>query len=143
MNDMNKGLEYDPGRKWIIEVTEEQLYDIINDVEDIHRFLSGQTELYNATSYIKPCANMHELHDKLKELQPLVTPQLSRSASYPWNGGNCPNDAQREKIKRSYAIYRNLRHCIETFRNRDNWNVYQRETLTCGVPLAICYPKTQ
>jgi len=140
---MTTGLKYDPDRKWIIEVTEEQLYDIINDVEDIHRFLAGQTELHNATSYIEPCENMHELKDKLKELQPLVTPELERNASYDWAGFHCPNKGQREKIARGYAIYRNLRHCIEKYRNRDDWNVYQSETLTCGFPLAICYPKTE
>ncbi len=138
---MNPGLEYDPNRKWIIEVTEQQLYDIINDVEDIHRFLAGQMELHNATAYVKPCENMHELRNKLRDLQPLVTPELERGASYDWAGTHCPNDAQRDKIRRSYAEYRDLRHCIEKFRNRDAWNVYQRETLTCGVPLAVCYPK--
>jgi len=140
---MTKGLEYDPNRKWIIEVTEQQLYDIINDVEDIHRFLAGQTELYNATSYIEPCKAMHKLQDKLRELQPLVTPKLERGASYDWAGTHCPNKAQREKIKRGYACYRELRHCIEKYRKHEDWNVYQSETLTCGVPLAVCYPKTE
>ncbi len=140
---MNKIKDYDPNRKWIIEVTERQLYDIIYDVEDITRFLAGQTELYNATSYVEPCEGMHELRDKLNELQPLVTPELSRNASYNWCGSGCPNKGHREKIKRGYAIYRNLRHCIEKFRDCDSWNVYQSETLTCGVPLAVCYPKTE
>lgn len=29
---MTNGLKYDPSRKWIIEVTEQQLYDRIADV---------------------------------------------------------------------------------------------------------------
>lgn len=130
--------EYNPRRIWIIEVTEEQLYDIINDVEDIHRFLAGQTELMNASCYSN---HSDELQERLKELQSLVTPHLTRGMSYGWNGGDCPNEAQREKIKRGYGIYRNLRHCLEKFIGRNNWNVYQSPTLTCGVPLATCYPK--
>ena len=133
--------DYDPDRKWIIEVTEQQLYDIINDVEDIHRFLCGQTYLFNATGYVTPCTKVVDLRDKLEELQSLVTPELEQGVFYNWCGSGCPNEARREKIKRGYAIYRNLYHCIEKFRDRDEWNVYQSETLTCGVPLAICYPK--
>lgn len=138
---MTNGLKYDPSRKWIIEVTEQQLYDIINDVEDIHRFLAGQTELDNAMTYIEPRKNRFELQDKLRNLQPLVTPELDCGSSYDWAGNHCPNEEQREKIKRGYAIFRNLRHCIEKYRKHDDRNVYQYETLTCGVPLAVCYPK--
>lgn len=139
---MINGLKYDPNRKWIIEVTEQQLYDIIDDVEDIHRFLAGQTELHNVTSFIEPW-NMHELQSKLRNLQPLVTPELDRGSSYDWAGTHCPNEGQREKIKQGYAIYRNLRHCIEKYRKSDNFNIYQSKTLTCGVPLAVCYPKEE
>ncbi len=140
---MNKGLEYDPNRKWIIEVTEEQLSDIIEDVEDIHRFLAGQTELHNATAYIRPCKNMHGLRDQLRDLQPLVTPELDRGSSYDWAGTHCPNEGQREKIARGYGIYRHLRHCIEKYRKYNTFSAYQDETLTCGVPLAVCYPKEE
>ena len=133
--------DYDPNRKWIIEVTEQQLCDIINDVEDIHRFLCGQMELFNATSYIDPFKNMHMLRDKLRELQPMVTPNLERGASFDWCGNGCLNKAQKAKIQRGYATYRNLLHCIEKYRNRDEFSIYKDETLTCGMPLAICYPK--
>lgn len=140
---MNTGLKYDPNRRWIIEVTERQLLDIIDDVEDIHRFLSGQMELDNATSCIEPISAAHELRDKLRELQPLVTPELGRNAFYDWAGHGCPNKAQKEKIQRGYATFRNLKHCIEKYRKHDAWNIYQHETLTCGVPLAVCYPKEE
>lgn len=134
-------MKYDPNRKWIIEVTEQQLIDIINDVEDIHRFLAGQTELANTTSYIEDCSDMLECRHKLEILQPLVTPDLTRGASYSWDGGECPYEAQRAKIARGYAEYRNLRYCLEKFRDHDDWNTYKSPTLTCGIPLAICYPK--
>lgn len=142
-NNQRTYAKYDPNRKWIIEVTEEQLYDIINDVEDIHRFLAGQTELWNVTSNIRDFERLHTIRQFLDNLHPLVTPELDRCASYGWDGGGCPDELQRNKIRRGYAIWRNLRHCIEKYRQHDEWNVYQGETLTCGVPLAICYPKTE
>ena len=135
--------EYKPDRKWIIEVNEAQLLDIINCVEDSHRFAAGQTELDNLTSLIEDCDKMFEMRRGLWELQPLMTPGLGRCSYYGWNGGNCPNKFQKDFIQRTYAIYRNLRHCVEKFRDREEWNVYQSETLTCGHPLAICYPKTE
>ncbi len=140
---MTNGLKYDPNRKWIIEVTEQQLFDIINDVEDIHRFLAGQTELYNATAYVESHKNRFELQDKLRDLQPLVTPELPQGASYDRAGTHCPNKEQQEKIARGYGIYRHLLHCIEKYRKYNTYSVYQSETLTCGVPLAVCYPKKE
>lgn len=139
----NENTEYNPDRKWIIEVNERQLFEIIHCVEDIHRFLGGQMGLDYATSYIADSEAMWEMRDKLDELQPLMTPHLERGAFYGWSGGNCPNKHQRQAIGETYAIYRNLRHCIEKYRNSDNWNVYKSETLTCGYPLAICYPKDE
>lgn len=140
---MSYAEKYDPNRKWIIEVTEQQLHDIINDMEDIYRFLAGDTELYNTTSYVEPSANRYELRRQLQELQPSVTPELEPGSNYDWCGSHCPNNNQREKIARNYAIYRNLRHCLECFYDDDNSNVYRYDTLTCGVPLAVCYPKTE
>lgn len=134
-------MDFYPNRKWIIEVNERQLFEIINCVEDIHRFLSGQMSLDWTTSFIQDSKAMRQMREKLDELQPLMTPDLQRCSSYGWSGSGCPNKYQREAIAETYAIYRNLRHCVEKYRARDEWNVYQRETLTCGFPLAICYPK--
>ena len=55
--------------KYQIELNEEQLYLIAHCVEDIHRFMGGQTELSNCTSSLDEC---RELRNKLRELQPLV-----------------------------------------------------------------------
>lgn len=136
-------MNYDPNRKWIIEVTEQQLVDIINCVEDAHRFIAGQMELHYITSYIEDIDNLLQLSDKLKELQPLVTPKLPYGSYYSWDGGECPDTPQRDFIARTYGIYRNLRHCVEKLRNNNDWSVYKSPTLTCGVPLAICYPKPE
>lgn len=136
-------MKYDPNRKWLIEVTEQQLMDIINCVEDAHRFIAGQMELHNITSYIEDVDNILTLTDKLRELQPLVTPKLPYGSSYSWDGGECPDIPQHDFIARTYAIYRNLRHCIEKLRVSNEWNVYKSSTLTCGIPLAVCYPKLE
>lgn len=134
-----KPLEYNPDRKWHIEVTEQQLYDIINGIEDIHRFLCGDTRLFNTTGYAKG-TEIQELRNKLDELHQYITPELERNENYDWCGSHCPNKSQKKAIQRTYAIYRNLRHCIEKYRPQDHYNVYRNETLTCGVPLATCYP---
>jgi hypothetical protein len=80
-------------KKYQIELNEEQLYLIAHCVEDIHRFMSGQTELSNCISCLE---KYEDLRDKLEELQPLITPNLSHNASYGWSGGDCPNKHQRQ-----------------------------------------------
>lgn len=113
-------------KKYQITCTEEQLRLIANAEEDWHRFLGGQTELWNAVSLLE---NYHELREKLEQLQPLVTPHLGRGSSYGWNGGNCPNKHQRKAIAMSYGIYREILHFL-TVRSGHR-NVYSSETLTC------------
>lgn len=138
-----KPLEYDPDRKWFIEVNEKQLYDIIDCVEDIHRFLAGDMGLTHTSCYIEDSKAMHEFQRQMDKLQPFVTPGLFFGERYDWAGSGCPNKPQKEMIQRTYAIYRNLLHCIEKYRQHKGYNVYQSETLSCGVPLAICYPKDE
>lgn len=113
-------------KKYQIICTEEQLRLIANAVEDWHRFLGGQTELWNAVSLLE---NYHELREKLEQLQPLVTPHLGRGASYGWNGSTCPNKHQRKAIAMSYGIYRNILHFFAVKNNHHN--VYSSPTLTC------------
>lgn len=123
-------------KKYQIELNEEQLYLIAHCVEDIHRFMSGQTELSNCT----PCLEKYEdLRDKLEELQPLVTPNLSRNASYGWSGGDCPNKYQRKIIAKTYPIYREIYHFLAV-KNNHGFSVYNSDTLTCpegGEPIKI------
>lgn len=127
-------------KKWRIELTESQLWLIANCVEDCHRFIGGQMDLYNSTSCLK---NYSELSEELGKLQPLVTPLLSRNASYGWNGGSCPDDYQRKFIAETYYLYREIYHqlTIEAAKHRDmGWNVYLSETLTCkesGEPIKV------
>ena len=97
-------------------------------------------ELSNSTACLD---NYHTLSKKLNELQPLVTPQIERGASYGWNGGSCPNYKQRKFLAETYYLYREIYHQI----TRDvakyvdmNWNLYLGDTLTCnetGEPIKV------
>lgn len=119
-------------KKWRIELTEHQLRLMAQCIEDCHRFIGGQMELSNSTA----CLKHHlELSEELSKLQPLVTPELGRGASYGWNGGSCPNEYQRKFLAETYYLYREIYHqlTIEAAKHNDiGWNVYLGETLTCG-----------
>ena len=127
-------------KKWRIELTEHQLRLIANCVEDCHRFIGGQMEPSNSTA----CLEHHlELSEELGKLQPLVTPNLGRGASYGWNGGSCPNYNQRRFLAETYYLYREIYHKItlDVAKYVDmNWNVYLGDTLTCnesGEPIKV------
>ena len=127
-------------KKWRIELTEHQLRLMAQCVEDCHRFIGGQMELSNSTA----CLTHHlDLSKELDKLQPLVTPNLGRGASYGWNGGSCPNYNQRRFLAETYYLYREIYHKItlDVAKYVDmNWNVYLGETLTCnesGEPIKV------
>ena len=118
-------------KKWRIELTEHQLRLIANCVEDCHRFIAGQMELSNSTACLKHCRHLGE---KLATLQPFVTPELERGASYGWNGGSCPDENQRKFIAETYYLYREIYHqlILDMSKNKNMYcNVYLDETLTC------------
>ena len=127
-------------KKWRIELNEHQLRLIANCVEDCHRFIGGQMELSNSTACLK---HYRELSRELDKLQPLVTPELGRGASYGWDGGHCTNKFQRKFIAETYYLYREIYHqlTLETAKHKDMWlNVYLGETLTCsesGEPIKV------
>lgn len=113
--------------KYQITLTEEQLMLMARCVEDCSRFAAGQTELYNVLRSI----DMYDLslRKKLQDLQPLVTPDLGRGASYDWSGSGCPNEEQRKFIAQSYYLYREIYHQHNLAEGIDN--VYSSETLRC------------
>lgn len=116
-------------QKYTLTVTEEQLMLIANCIEDISRFLAGQTELWNACMCLENCM---EIRNKLKEIKPLVTPNLSSNGSYSWCGGGCENKRQAERIAKTYTIYREILHKITVLNKSDNdrYSVYNSPTLT-------------
>lgn len=127
-------------KRYRIELTEHQLMLMARCVEDIHRFIGGQMELSNSTACLK---HYHDLWERLNELQPFVTPELGRGASYGWNGSSCPYKPQRKFIAETYYLYREIYHQIvlEKAKNKDMYcNVYLGETLTCdesGEPIKV------
>ena len=126
-------------KKWRIELTEHQLRLIAKCVEDCHRFIAGQMGLDNSTAFLK---HYRELSEELRKLQRLVTPLLGRVASYGWNGGSCPDGNQRKFIAETYYLYREIYHqlTLDTAKDKDMWNVYIGDTLTCdesGEPIKV------
>ena len=118
--------------QYTIKCNKEQLMLIANAVEDWSRFLSGQCEMWNATSLIDDTEDMHDCRKTLDRMvKPYVTPELGADASYGWSGGGCPNDNQRKAIAMSYGVYRQIRHVMAIGRKGDTYCVYNSPTLTC------------
>ena len=126
--------------QWRLALPEHQLRLIANCVEDCHRFICGQMELSNSTACLKHGRHLGEILDTL---QPFVTPELGRGASYGWDGSTCPDDNQRKFIAETYYLYREIYHqlTIEAAKHKDmGYNVYLGETLTCnesGEPIKV------
>ncbi len=124
-------------RHYTITLNEEQLLLVSHCLEDIQRFLAGDTELCHATASLD---NWRELHHKLNELHPLVTPELEWNANYGWDGGHCSNKFQREMIAQTYYLYREMLHRYNQANGIDN--VYSSPTLRCensGEPIKITW----
>ena len=114
-------------KKYQITVNEHQLKLIADCLEDICRFMSGQMELWHATSNLE---NYNQIADKLAELKPLVTPKLERYASYGWTGSDCPNERQRKTIAETYYLYRTMLYHLH--KDDEHWSVYTSPALRCA-----------
>ena len=108
-------------KKWRIELTEHQLRLMAQCVEDCHRFIGGQMELSNSTACLK---HYSELSEALSKLQPLVTPELRRNASYGWSGGSCPDKNQRKFIAETYYLYRDIYHQLTLYASKHKYIVF-------------------
>ena len=97
-------------------------------------------ELSNSTACLK---HYRHLSEELATLQPFVTPELGRGASYGWDGSKKKKKNQRKFIAETYYLYREIYHqlTLETAKHKDmGWNVYLGETLTCdesGEPIKV------
>ena len=128
-------------RKYTITLNEEQLMLVSSCVEDIHRFLCGDTDLSNATSVLD-VKDRNVLQKRLEQLKPLITPGLLLYQEYDWAGNGCPNEAQRRTIAQTYYLYREMLHQYTLANNHKN--VYSSPTLTCkdsGEPIRIMWDK--
>lgn len=117
-------------KKYTITLNERQLVLISHCLEDCHRFLSGDLELFHTTSVLN---NSYNIKERLQELHSLVVPELhynyGQHTSYSWSGGDCPNKIQKQKIAETYYLYREILHQLNV--NAPDWNVYKSETLRC------------
>ena len=126
-------------RKYTITLNEEQLMLVSSCIEDIHRFLCGDTDLSNTVSVLD-VKDRHALQKRLEQLKLLVTPELLLYQEYDWAGNGCPNPAQRKMIAATYYLYREMLHQY-TLANNHN-NVLTSPTLTCedsGEPITITF----
>ena len=110
-------------------------------VEDCHRFMSGQMEMENSTRILE---HPRELWHELNELQSLVTPGISKGASYDWAGNHCPNREQKKFIAETYYLYRKIYEKTICERAKTEkfplGNTYLSETLRCkdsGEPIKV------
>ena len=118
-------------RHYTITLNEEQLMLVSSCVEDIHRFLCGDTAVLDVK-------DRRALQERLRQLKPYVTPELRSGQEYDLAGNGCPDEAQRRMIAQTYYLYREMRHQY-TLANNHN-NVYTSPTLTCedsGEPIRI------
>lgn len=121
------------------EFTEKELFQLSNCVEDWHRFIAGQMELYNTTCI---CKDMHYLHDNMRCLHNLVMNDDYYNAydSYGWSGGHCKNKEQRKFIAETYPLYRDILVYFTRRNHPNDWSVYNSDTLRCelsGKPIKI------
>lgn len=124
-------------KRYTIELNEHQLRLIADCLEDCHRFLCGQTELYHTTSAL-PLDTAKYVRRELEPLYVEVAPNLYPGQSYDWCGNGCDIPSQRVTIAQSYYLYREIRHAI-AIANGDK-NVYEGPTLTCddsGEPIKV------
>ena len=129
-------------KKYRLELTEHQLMLLARCTEDCSRFIAGQMEMWNSTSY-SLLKDGVKLRENLKDLQPFVTPDLPNGASYGWSGGPCENENQRKFIAETYYLYREIYHIVTKERSKEvdmGCNVYLGSTLRCkdsGEPIKV------
>lgn len=135
IDDLNK-LQADTSNKmYRIILSRDALMLIAHCVEDISRFASGQPELANTLQTMlavgdDSCQKREEIEDHLFAAKKILYPELSRNASYSYNGGTQRNIPRKELIGNTYQIYRGIYHQVAL---HEEWNnVYSSETLPSG-----------
>lgn len=120
-------------KKYIIEVSEDQLKLIANCLEDISRFASGQVNFENTMENIvnnemigltfnEQIERKHLAEEKLEEVRKVLFPNMHKNSSYGYNRTNF--------IGNTYQIYRTIYHQLAV---DNNWNnVYSSKPLPSG-----------
>lgn len=107
-------------KHYTITLNEEQMLLVSHCIEDIHRFLCGDTELYFATSVLD---GRKEVRARLREITP------NGGEGYDWAGNGCKNPRQKKMIAGTYYLYREMLHRYNEANKREN--VYSSPTLRC------------
>lgn len=122
-------------KRYTITFNEEQMLLVSHCIEDIHRFLCGDTELYFATSVLD---GRKEVRARLRGIVP------NGGEGYDWAGNGCGNAAQKKLIAETYYLYREMLHRYNVANGREN--VYSSPTLRCkdsGEPIEISWEETK
>jgi hypothetical protein len=90
--------------------------------------MGGQMELQNTTLVLE---HWRTVQQELKEIKPLITPNLYPNQNYDWAGNGCENKNQKKFLQASYYLYRELRHQLTLMQDTLVWNVYKSPTLRC------------
>jgi len=116
-------------KKYIIELSEEQMRLIANCLEDVSRFASGQwefrytiEEMLKGLPFDEQMNKRNEVEELMKQSKRILLPELPDNASKGYNG--------TEFIGNTYQIYRTILHQIAV---DNNWgNVYSSSALPSG-----------
>jgi len=116
-------------KKYIIELSEEQMRLIANCLEDVSRFASGQwefrytiEEMLKGLPFDEQMNKRNEVEELMKQSKRILLPELPDNASKGYNG--------TEFIGNTYQIYRTILHQIAVDNNWDN--VYSSSALPSG-----------
>ena len=122
-------------KKYIIELTEEQLMLAARSIEDISRYASGQTELSNTHACLLSecddhCEKRNEIEALLNKAKHIIYPGIGSYEYHGYTGESAPHKSQQEIIANSYQVYRTLIHFVAV---ANQWNnVYSSPTLPAG-----------
>lgn len=120
---------------YIITVNRDQLMLIANCIEDISRFVSGQPCMTNTlcsmlAKHDNDCTKRDEIEEHLYAVKSIIFPELSKHASYGYNGGSQSDLIRKNLIGNTYQIYREILHFLAV---DEKWNnVYSGITLPSG-----------
>ena len=116
-------------KKYIIELSEDQLRLISNCLEDVSRFASGQWSMYHTINEIVKVLPIDEQMDRqnyaetlLKKVKNVLLPNIPDNSSKGYNG--------TDFIGNTYQIYRTILHQLAVDNKLDN--VYSSPALPSG-----------
>ena len=93
--------------KYRVTMTESQLRLMAMALDDWHRFVCGDMQMWNATAFLQ---NRKEVFAGLRNLERVGFPELSNGAAYDWAGNGITNKEHKKAATMSYMLYREVEH---------------------------------